>query len=237
MQEIFTNYISQSFGKHEQSLYKIKQFKANYKKYLPTDKNANILDIGSGRGEMLSCYKEYGYNNYLGIDLSPEVAEFCSSLNLNCMLISDTTEWLLNQNKKFACITLFDVIEHIKKNEVINFLKIIKKKLTPDGVLIVQTPNMQSPDAQLHRYNDITHEFGYSEHTLTQIFLAAGMDNFKFYGFEEFVNNNLKHKLAKMMRQFFWQTVRLKRRINTNLNPKILNPVFYAVVKNNNQHD
>lgn len=238
MKEIFDTYITNCFGKYEQSLYKIKQFAFNYKKYFELkNKQIKILDIGIGRGEMLSCCKEWGYYNYKGIDISPDTINFCLSLGLNCQLIDNLVEWLTKHSEEFEIITMLDVLEHIKKDEIIPLLKTLKRSLTINGTLIIQTPNMQAPDAQLHRYNDITHEVGFSEHSLSQVLLAANFNNFHFYGFEESINNNIKHKLAKIIRIIFWKITRLYRRINVNLNPKILNSVFYAVVKNSYNDD
>ncbi|WP_435235572.1 class I SAM-dependent methyltransferase [Psychromonas sp. PT13] len=231
MKEIFDNYVKNSFGEEKQAIFKFKQFEMNYRNYFPANKDDAVLDIGVGRGEMLSCYAEWGYKNYLGIDISPSTIKFCKSLGLNCELVEDSGLYLKKHQDKYKLITLIDVLEHIPREFVVEFLKCVRNALADDGVFIIQVPNLQAPDGQLHMYNDITHVAGYIEHSLAQVLITAGFEKFYFQGFEEFVNNNWKTKILKMLRNIYWKKVQLSRKINGNLNPEILNPVFSVIVK------
>lgn len=231
MEEIFNKYIVNAFGEAKQSVSRMKQFTFNYRKYFPLNDDAKVLDIGIGRGEMLTCMRSWGYVDYLGVDISPDTVLFCKSIGLNCIQVSDTTEWLKEHKDSFNAITLLDVLEHIKKEQLIEFLKAIKVSLKKNGVLIVQVPNMQAPDGYLHRYNDITHELGFIEHSLQQVLTVAGFNNFIFLGFEELIFG-LKDSIKRILRIFFWWHTKFVRIINGNLNPPILNPVFYAIVRN-----
>ncbi|MDD2487241.1 MAG: methyltransferase domain-containing protein [Candidatus Gracilibacteria bacterium] len=79
---------------------------------------------------------------------------------------------LARKNKnQFDIITLLDVLEHVPKNETISFLRELKGSLKTNGTLIIQIPNLQAPDGQLHRYNDFTNEFGYIEHSLQEVLI------------------------------------------------------------------
>jgi len=233
MKEIFENYVEHAFGAREQTLCKFEQFEFNYRKYFPSPphgKDVRLLDIGIGRGEMLSCMRDWGYRDFLGIDISPSTVEFCKSLNLPCERVDDTTAWLSGNSETFDVITLLDVLEHIPKTDMIEFLSRLKDALKPAGLLIVQVPNLQAPDGHLHRYNDITHGTGFIEHSLAQVLLAAGFSKFKFIGFEEFVFGTPREHFNKIFRRLHWAIVRFLRRVDGNLNPKILNPVFTAIV-------
>ncbi|MDA8157302.1 MAG: class I SAM-dependent methyltransferase [Actinomycetota bacterium] len=229
MKEIFDDYIDNAFeGEYKQADFKFGQFEKNYKALFPFDKKAFLLDIGIGRGEMLSCMKNWGYENYLGIDISPSTVNFCRGLGLNCILVENTVEWLADNQQKFDLITLLDVLEHIKKNETIGFLQAVRAALKLGGTVIIQVPNLQSPDGQLHRYNDFTHEFGYIEHSLGQVLKTAGFNQFEFRGFEEIVSGGFFYKI---LRKLYWNFVRFSRSITGNINPAILNPVFFTIVK------
>jgi 2-polyprenyl-3-methyl-5-hydroxy-6-metoxy-1,4-benzoquinol methylase len=231
MKEIFETYVENAFIEYKQAEFKFKQFEINYRKYFPADKDTAILDIGIGRGEMLTCMKNWGYKDYLGIDISPSTVKFCKSLGLNCLLVDETTEWLQGNPIKFELITLIDVLEHVKKENTIHFLKCLRASLTDSGVLIVQVPNLQAPDAQLHRYNDITHEVGYIEHSLQQVLLTAGFKEATFYGFEDSIVKCLCESRRLFMRALFWRYVRFTRKITGNINPGILHPILYSVAK------
>ncbi|SFG89744.1 Methyltransferase domain-containing protein [Desulfotomaculum arcticum] len=232
MKEIFDSYVENTFGRYEQASLKFIQFEKNYKCFFPSNNNAKLLDIGVGRGEMLSCMKNWGYEQYFGVDISPSTISFCKSLGLNCLLVEDSTAWLKEKNNEFDLITLLDVLEHIKKEHTIEFLKAIKLSLKDNGTLIIQVPNLQAPDGQLHRYNDFTHEVGFIEHSFQQVLMAAGFKNIHFDGFEEYVCGGWRENVKKTLRTWYWKYIRFTRLINRNINPQILHPIFYAVVKN-----
>jgi 2-polyprenyl-3-methyl-5-hydroxy-6-metoxy-1,4-benzoquinol methylase len=230
MKEIFDDYIANTFGDNIQADFKFTLFEYNYRRHFPVDSSAKVLDIGIGRGEMLTCMKKWGYQNYLGIDISKSTIDFCSSLGLNCQLVDDTRSFLLEQTDQFSVITLIDVLEHINKVDIVSFLQSIYAALKKDGVLIIQVPNLQSPDSQLHRYNDITHEIGFVEHSLSQVLLAAGFNNIHFVGYEDLIVKTPLDLVRKLFRLMHWSFVRRLRSIDGNLNPKILHPVFCSIV-------
>ena len=103
MQEIFEKYIENSFDSNHQANFKFSQFELNYKKYFNKSVSLNALDIGVGRGEMLSCMKKWGHN-YHGIDISPSTVNFCKKLDLSCELVDDTEFWLNNHQNQFDMI-------------------------------------------------------------------------------------------------------------------------------------
>ncbi|MDB9787217.1 class I SAM-dependent methyltransferase [Bacteriovoracaceae bacterium] len=231
-QEIYNTYVDNAFGgQRKMANFKISEFYYNYLKYFPKNKETPILDIGVGRGEMLKVMKDNKYAHYKGIDISPSTVTFCQDQKLNCELIEDTQKWLTEHRNSFGVITLLDVLEHIPRDQSINFLKSIKKSLLQDGKVIIQVPNLQSPDGQLHRYNDFTHESGFVEHSLEQILLVAGFKNISFSGFETFVEPNVKNLTKRCLRYLYWKYVRFIRRISGNLSPEILHPVFYVVAQ------
>ena len=226
MKDVFSNYIENAFDGFNQAVFKFDDFEYNYRKFFPTFKTAKVLDIGIGRGEMLSCMKKWGYTNYMGIDISPSTVTFCSSLGLNCLLVEDTVQWLSDKESVYDAITLLDVLEHIKKKDTIPFLRGLYKALTPGGKIIIQVPNMQAPDAQLHRYNDFTHEVGFIENSLRQVMISAGIDSFEFHGFEDAYKRNFRTRVRFHLRNIYWKYNRFLRKVNANLNPSILTPFF-----------
>lgn len=230
MKEIFDNYIKVTFGSDDQVESKFPQFTYNYFQYFPQDINASILDIGVGRGEMLSLVRSWGYRNYLGIDISPSVVAVCNKYDLNVILIEDTQIFLKDRSNEYDLITLLDVLEHIPKQNIVRFLSSIRESMRVGGKLIIQVPNLQAPEGYLHRYNDITHEVGFVEHSLAQVLFAAGFENFYFQGFEHHVMGSKIEKFRKFIRAIHWRWIRFLRRVHGNLDPFVLHPVFFAVV-------
>lgn len=228
MKEIFDSYIETSFDGYAQAEFKFTQFEINYKKYFLENRSIHALDIGIGRGEMLTCMKKWGLN-YQGVDISPSTVRFCKSLNLNCELSENTIDWLGCKKNRFDIITCLDVLEHIPRDQTISFTAAIRGALSENGKTIIQVPNLQSPYGYLHHFNDITHINGFVEHSLAQVLLAAGFKNFEFHGFEEIYKPGAKSTVKKFIRWHYRKIVRFMRAVNSNPNPKILDPVLYVV--------
>ena len=230
MKEIFDNYVETSFDGLQQATFKYKQFEINYRKYFPHNKTCLILDIGIGRGEMLTCMRDWGFD-YQGIDISPSTVNFCKALQLKCEVTDDTAKWLTHNNDKYSLITCLDVLEHVPRDQTIDFLKAIKTSLVNGGQAIIQVPNLQSPFGYLHHFNDFTHVSGFVEHSLGQVLLTAGFKEFEFHGFEEIFAVNFKQSIRLMLRFFYRKVIRFLRNLNGNPNPLILDPVMFVVAK------
>jgi 2-polyprenyl-3-methyl-5-hydroxy-6-metoxy-1,4-benzoquinol methylase len=228
MKDIFDSYIETSFDGFKQAEFKFQQFEFNYRKYFPEDKSKDVLDIGIGRGEMLTCMKRWGHN-YRGVDISPSTVRFCESLGLECEYSEDSIKWLDEKKEKYSLITCLDVLEHVPRNQAIEFLAAIRSSLCEHGKVIIQVPNLQSPFGYLHHFNDFTHVSGFVEHSLSQVLIASGFKKFQFFGFEEITSNTLKSKFKRGLRFFYRKGIKALRAINANPNPSILDPVFYVV--------
>jgi len=226
--DIYENYINIGLGAGTQSVAKIRQFVKNYKRFFPADKEVGILDIGPGKGEMLSCLSELGYTNLQAVDISASVVHFIKELGFNGYLANDLPSFLKGQ--KYALITMCDVVEHIPKHQVVEIMSAVRKALTEDGLLIVQVPNMQSITANIFLYDDFTHESGYTERSMAQLLKLAGFSSVECYGFD-FLDNSLKSKIQSLLQKCLWFFVKSARKINGTMPHRLLHPVFFAVVR------
>lgn len=231
MNDFFSNYVTTAFDGNVQATFKFSQFDYNYRKYFPPAHDRKILDIGVGRGEMLSCMKNWGYKNYEGVDISPSTIDFCQRLGLNCIQTEDTATWLSSRSESFDLITCLDVVEHVLRDASIEFMAAIRRALTPEGIAIIQVPNLQAPDGHLHHFNDITHVVGFIEHSMSQLLKNSGFSSYEFFAFEEFVPGRRIFRIRRALRAVLHRKVRFERWLNGNINPKILTPVFYVVAK------
>lgn len=234
--EIFESYADNAFDENtkENSLtWKREWYNANFKKFFPKDFSAKLLDVGPGLGEMLITEREWGYVNGCAIDISPSVADYCKNRGLECECVADSAEWLKEHKNCYEVITLLDVFEHIPQSESVEFLKACKGALSDKGILILQVPNIQSAESFLHRYNDLTHVFGYSQHTLEQLISMAGFETVRFYPFEEYPGDDADRKMTRRLRSIYWKALCAGRQITHNLNPEILTPELFAVLSKN----
>jgi len=99
-----------------------------------------LLDVGCGMGIFLSMAKEKGWEVF-GVDVSDYAISFArKKFGLNCF-----TGKLKNANfpdKYFEVITLWDAVEHFENP--LEELEEIKRILTDDGIILFDTPNVES---------------------------------------------------------------------------------------------
>jgi 2-polyprenyl-3-methyl-5-hydroxy-6-metoxy-1,4-benzoquinol methylase len=226
--DIYNDYINIGLGAGKQTEAKIRQFETNYKRYFPADKSVAVLDIGPGKGEMLTCLKNLGYSRIQAVDISASVVEYVQGLGFEGHVANDLPTFL--SGKKYGLITLCDVVEHIPKNQIVGIMVAVRDALTEGGTLIVQVPNMQSITANLFLYDDFTHETGYTERSLLQMLRLAGFTEAECRGFD-FLDNSVKSKIQSVMQKVLWSFVRLGRKINGTMPHRLLHPVFFAVVR------
>jgi 2-polyprenyl-3-methyl-5-hydroxy-6-metoxy-1,4-benzoquinol methylase len=150
------------------------------KGWLPADKNASCLDLACGPGNFLFFLQEAGYRDLNGIDLSPEQVQqakrVCPQANI---LLGDLSEFLKAHPARFDLVSGLDIIEHLKKDEILGFLDDVHRALKPGGILILQTPNAASPFFGDVAHGDFTHEWFFAPDGLKRILNMTGFHAFQ----------------------------------------------------------
>lgn len=122
------------------------------------DRSAPVADLGCGDGRLLGVLQRLGFTSLAGCDLSGEQVELARRSGIN-VVCSPLVEFLESQPAEhFALLTLFDVIEHLTKAEILHLLGLMHSRLRPGGRLIVHAPNGDSPFASSVFSADFTHE-------------------------------------------------------------------------------
>lgn len=144
--------------------------------WLPEQKNATISDLGCGNGRLLYFFKEQGYTNLVGVDISPDQVVLAQQVVSNVVQMN-ALDWLTDKRRQLDLIVSLDFIEHLYRDEVLNFLDLCHASLKPGGRLILQTPNADSPLGLQICFGDITHEWMYNVNLLTRLLRGAGFVN------------------------------------------------------------
>ena len=86
--------------------------------------------------------------------------------------------------------------------DVLDILDIFYKSLKPNSVLIIQTPNAESPFGSRYRYYDLTHGLSFTTSSLNQALKTAGFKEMTFYPMGPVV-----HGLKSLIRYILWKII------------------------------
>jgi len=148
-----------------------------FRGWLPQDKDSSIVDLGCGNGTILRMLKhKAGYQNVIGVDMSESQVEQARQ-HLENIELDNAIDYLKQSENKFDLIFAIDIIEHLNKQEVLDFISLCYKNLRKGGRLILQTPNATSPFQGDIRYGDFTHELAFTPNLLSQLLKRSGFND------------------------------------------------------------
>jgi len=104
---------------------------------------ARIVDLGSGRGELLEVVAQHGLDGY-GVDASEAMVEHCRARGLS-VIHADVLEHLQTlRGDSLAAVTSIQVIEHLPFRALLRLASEAFRVLRPGGVIILETPNPEN---------------------------------------------------------------------------------------------
>jgi SAM-dependent methyltransferase len=116
-----------------------------------------VVDLGCGRGEMLSLLLEAGVE-VSGVDLDEGMVDRSRALGAK-VHHGDALEFLVKQaDASLGAIFSAQFIEHLPTSMLPELLEIARAKLRPEGVFIAETVNPHSPRALKAFWIDPTHQ-------------------------------------------------------------------------------
>lgn len=229
-EKIYNEYLKSSFNcsnilteKEYEKAYS--EYDRNFGNVLPDNENARILDVGCGTGHFLYFLKKKGYKNFLGIDISPQQVEFCKKNVSETVNLADAFEFLNDTEGVYDVIVAHDVLEHIKKKNILDFLDLAFTSLNNNGIFIIRVPNMSNPFSLDSRYRDFTHETGFTEKSLYQVLYVSGFRDIEIFStkiqirsFRNRVRNLMLDLLHKGIRSLYYiQDLAVPKNLGKNL--------------------
>jgi SAM-dependent methyltransferase len=134
---------------------------------------APVLDVGCGRGELLSLLREAGVEAR-GIDADADMVAYARGEGLDVEQ-ADVVEYLERlEDSSLGGIFMGQVVEHLPAAVLVRTLTLASAKLRLGGILVAETINPLSPLALRHYFADLTHAQPLVPETLELLARQAG---------------------------------------------------------------
>ncbi|TPG46415.1 methyltransferase domain-containing protein [Roseomonas nepalensis] len=99
-----------------------------------------IVDVGSGRGELLELLRDEGLHAR-GVDLNGHMVALCTAAGLDCTK-GDAVAYLAGlEPGSLGAVTGFHIIEHLPFPVMVALLDASLHALAPGGIIVFETPN------------------------------------------------------------------------------------------------
>lgn len=149
-------------------------YKSNFLRHLPQDRSSRILVVSCGPGYFVKLLNDQGYHSVLGIDSDPEKISYAERKGLNCK-VAQAFPFLESVPEPFDTIVCEQELNHLTKEEMVDFLGLCRRSLQPGGSLVVYGLNGANPITgaealaqNFDHYNTVT------EYTLRQMLKYSG---------------------------------------------------------------
>ena len=167
-------------------------------------RDRDVLDLGSGTGEMCELAIRSGARSVVGVNLSADEIRYAESRTRARFVCDDVLDYLVARPAA-SCDTIFalNILEHLDKNTVSRVLEQCCRVLRPGGRLVAVVPNATSPFGMMTRYWDITHEAAFTPSSLRQLARLSGFDMV-----EVRECGPVPHGIVSGIRFVLWQVIR-----------------------------
>ncbi len=129
-----------------------------------------VLDIGCGDGALVRTLQEFGAVP-TGVDLDPEGGKFIEQ-TYQIPVVVAPFETAAFADGQFDAVVATHVIEHFF--EPVEAMERMRRLLKPDGLLVLETPNVLRPKVGFRRLFSVPHNYYFSPRTLCLAMQGAG---------------------------------------------------------------
>ena len=145
--------------------------------YPPYFKNASgvVLEIGPGRGELLSLFREEGIPAR-GVEIDPAMVEICAEKQLEVIQGEGVSYLSGLEDRSLGGLVAIQVVEHLERAALEELLRLCAKKVMVGGMVVLETINPRSLLALSSNYfRDPTHVWPLHPDTLAYVMTLAGL--------------------------------------------------------------
>lgn len=155
-------------------------------KHITTNKK-KVLEIGPGRGELLSILNDRGIENIDILDNDKAVLSYCKKeYRIGRAIHAADLDMKKYIKEKYDLIILTQVFEHIPKSSYINWITVLYKSLQSGGKIVITSPNGANPFVGTERYGDLQHENMFTVYSYQELMTFASLKGaeYSIRGFE-----------------------------------------------------
>jgi len=164
----------------------------------------DVIDLGSGTGEVCKLAIECGARSVTGVNLSASEIAFAGRHSTTEFVCQDVVAFLAERTPdSIDLIFALNILEHLDKNALVSLLDAAQRSLRPGGRLVAMVPNATSPFGGMTRYWDFTHQMAFTPSLVRQLMHLAGFGTVEFREV-----GPIRHGLKSGIRYAAWQGIR-----------------------------
>lgn len=158
----------------------------NYLRHVPERRDARILVLSCGPGYFVNLLVHRGYTNVVGIDSAPEKVAWARQRGLPCQVARAFS--FLEASGPWDVVVAEQEINHLTKTEILAFLALCRRRLTPGGTLIVHSINGANPlTGSESRAGNFDHYNSFTEYSLRQVLEYTGFERITVFPLQLYV--------------------------------------------------
>lgn len=164
-----------------------KFYRSNYRKHLPSDRDARILVISCGPGYLVNLLDQLGYSQVLGIDSDGAKVAHGTKRGLNCR-VGTAFDELEEVREPFDLVFCEQELNHLTKTEMVDFLRLVWDKLNPGGRIVCHGLNGANPIVGAETLaQNFDHFNTFTSYSLTQVLELSGFERIHVFGLHLYV--------------------------------------------------
>ena len=208
-------------------------YELNYRKWLPADRSARMLDFGCGYGTFLSYLHGLSFKSIEGYDPDPRCAAFTRSQGIPVSEGEAPREFLLGNAGRFDLVSVMSVAQYFERSDLVGWFTALRDALKPGGTLVLSVTNSAGVFGLTDQLQDPYMKAAYTDILLADLCHFAGLEVEELGGLK-IPSKGLK-RFAWLAARSLWtrlvKLIYLLERGNSERNPRNFDGVLLLVAK------
>lgn len=162
-------------------------YEDNYLEVLPESREARILCVSCGPGYLVKILTDRGYTSVHGIDSFADKVAYATERGLDCE-VAFAFEFLEAVEEPYDLIFCEQELNHLTRDEIVEFLELCRSKLAPGGTFVCFALNGANPITGAEALaQNFDHFNTFTEYTMRQVLEHCGFERVRVFGLNLYV--------------------------------------------------